>query len=106
MQLLDETRSVLSLGKHCKDHGCSYEWVSGQESRWTKNGRSIICKTNIFVPLVVQPREEQFGDLITADHKVLNEGSESRENHRHTVVVQDLVTRWVQSYLCKTKILT
>ena len=26
------------------------------------------------------PRAEKFGDLITADHKVLNEGCESRDN--------------------------
>ena len=28
------------------------------------------------------PRAEKFGDLITADHKVLNEEGESRDNHR------------------------
>ena len=27
-------------------------------------------------------RAENFGDLITADHKVLSEGCESRNNHR------------------------
>ena len=48
------------------------------------------------------PRAEYFGDLITADHKVLSEGCESRNNHRSTVVVQDLATQWVQSYPCKT----
>ena len=37
----------------CKDHGFSYEWVSGQEPRLTKNGKGIICKTDNFVPLVV-----------------------------------------------------
>ena len=47
------------------------------------------------------PRAEKFGDLITADHKVLNEGSESRNNHRYAVVVQDLATQWIQSYPCK-----
>ena len=31
-----------------------------------------------------------FGDLITADHKVLSDNCESRNNHRHEVVVQDL----------------
>ena len=49
------------------------------------------------------PRAENFGDLITADHKVLSEGCESRNNHRHAVVVQDLATQWIQSYPCKTK---
>ena len=53
VQLLEETFAVLSLGKLCKDHGCSYEWVSGQEPRLTNNGKSIICKTNNFVPFVV-----------------------------------------------------
>ena len=49
------------------------------------------------------PRAEKFGDLITADHTVLNEGSKSRNNRRHAVVVQDLATRWIQSHPCKTK---
>ena len=36
------------------------------------------------------PRAEKFGDLITADHKVLGDNCESRHNHRYAVVVQDL----------------
>ena len=47
------------------------------------------------------PRSEKFGDLMTADHKVLNEGSESWNNHWYAIVVQDLATRWIQSYPCK-----
>ena len=46
---------------------------------------------------------ENFGDLITANHKVLNEEGESRNTHGYTVVVQDLATQWIQSYPCKTK---
>ena len=49
------------------------------------------------------PRAENFGDLITADHKVLSASFESRNNHRHAVVVQDLATQWIQAYPCKTK---
>ena len=49
------------------------------------------------------PRAEKFGDLMTADHKVLSEGCESGNNHRYAVVVQDLATQWIQSYPCKTK---
>ena len=45
---------------------------------------------------------EKFGDLITADHKVLNDGCESGDNHRYAVVVQDLATKWIQSYRRKT----
>ena len=53
---------------------------------------------NIFVP-----RAEHFGDLITADHKVLSDNCEPRNNHRKAIVVQDLATQWIQSYPCKTK---
>ena len=49
------------------------------------------------------PRAEKFGDLIKADHKVLSENGESRNNHRYAIVVQDLATQWIQSYPCKTK---
>ena len=48
-------------------------------------------------------RAENFGDLITADHKIVSEGCESRNNHRYAVVVQDLATQWIQPYPCKTK---
>ena len=49
------------------------------------------------------PRAENFGDLITAEHKVLNESCESRNNHRYAIVVQDLATQWIQAYPCKNK---
>ena len=51
----------------------------------------------------VVPRAENFGDIITADHKVLSEGCEPRNNHQYPVVVQDLATQWIQSYPCNTK---
>ena len=46
------------------------------------------------------PRAEEFRYLITAEHKVLNEGRESLNNHRFAVVVHVLVTQWIQSYPC------
>ena len=49
------------------------------------------------------PRAEKFCDLITADHKVLNEECDSRNDHRYAVMVQDLATQWFQSYPCKNK---
>ena len=49
------------------------------------------------------PPAANFGDLITADHKVLGDTCESRNNHRYAVVVQDLATQWIQSYPCKNK---
>ena len=48
-------------------------------------------------------RADNFGDLITADHKVLSDNCESRNNHRYAVVGQDLVTQWIQAYPCKNK---
>ena len=36
---------------------------------------------------------ERFGDVITADHKVVSEEQESRLHHRCAVVVQDLATQ-------------
>ena len=51
------------------------------------------------------PRAEKFGDLITADHKVLSENCESRNNHRYAIVVQDLATQWIQPYPCKKKLI-
>ena len=44
----------------------------------------------------VVPKADNFGVLITADHKVLSEESESRHNHRYAVVVQDLATQCIQ----------
>ena len=49
------------------------------------------------------PRSVNLGDLITADHKVLSDSCESRNNHRYAVVVQDLATHWIQAYPCKNK---
>ena len=50
------------------------------------------------------PRADNFGDLITADHKVLSDNCESRNNHRYAVVVQDLATQWIQHIRAKTKL--
>ena len=48
-------------------------------------------------------RAENFGDSITADHKVLSDNCESRNNHRYAVVVKGLATQWIQAYPCRTK---
>ena len=45
-------------------------------------------------------RAEKYGDLTTAEHQVINEGRESRNNHRYAVVVQIIVTQWNP---CQTK---
>ena len=46
------------------------------------------------------PRSEKYGDLTTAEHKILSEGCESRSNHRYAVVVQVPATQWNP---CQTK---
>ena len=51
----------------------------------------------------VVSRAKNFGDLITAAHKIISEESESRNNHRYAVVVPDLATQWLQTYPCKAK---
>ena len=44
-QLLE---AVLSLGKLCEEHGCSYEWVSGQKTRLTKQGKKKCMQNGQF----------------------------------------------------------
>ena len=61
------------------------------------------CEVCLRTKMTRAPCRRRNGGLITADHKVLNEGSESRNNHRNAVVVQDLATQWIQSYPCKNK---
>ena len=39
------------------------------------------------------PRATNFGEIIAADHKVLNEEEESRNNQRYAILVQDFATQ-------------
>ena len=84
---LEPTRSV-DLGEHSvythfpKDRNCEI-------SQSTKITRAP-CRRRIGGAAL---RAEFFGDLLTADHNVLSEGCESRNNHRFAVVVQDLTAQ-------------
>ena len=49
------------------------------------------------VPKNDKLRAAKFGDLITADHKVISEEEASCNNHRYANVVQDLAAQWIQS---------
>ena len=40
------------------------------------------------------PRADNFGDLITADHKVLSDNCESRNNHRYAIVVRGMLLQF------------
>ena len=53
VQWLEKTPAVLSLGKLCWEHGCSYEWKNGETPRLTKHGKTISCTVDNSVPLVV-----------------------------------------------------
>ena len=44
VQLLDESPAVLSFGKLCSEHVCSYEWENGETPRLTKKGRQLLEK--------------------------------------------------------------
>ena len=91
----------------------NYQWSRWQKWYWvwasivsvpTSRLRTKITRTSGRRRIgTVVPKAETLGDLITADHKVLSEGCESRHYHRYAVVVQDLATQWIQSYPCKTK---
>ena len=72
------------------------------ETHFPKDRNCEICRRTKITRGAV-PRAENFGVLITADHKVLSEGCEFRNNHRYAIVVQDLATQWIQSYPCKTQ---
>ena len=88
--------------------------LQSREEKWYRAStvlklvsRRTEITTSAWGPRLQGPRaEDAFGGAvprITADHKVLSEGSESRNYHRYAVVVQDLATQWIQSYPCKTK---
>ena len=53
VQLLDDSHTVPSLGKLCEEHCYSLEWTSGQKPQLTESGKIILCKTEMFVPVVV-----------------------------------------------------
>ena len=36
MKVLENTPTVLSLGKLCDENGCSFEWINGQKPHFTK----------------------------------------------------------------------
>ena len=124
VMLLEDTPTVLTLGKLCEGHKYTYLWTSGQKTtyhqKWQENQlqHSELCTircpcfvneflhvifTYFFNNFIARYCDWHGGDLITADHKVLGEGCESRNNHRYAVVVQVLATQWLQSWPCKNE---
>ena len=71
-----------------------------KSAKSTKITRGVLEES---APAATYPCVENFGDLITADHEVLREECESRNNRRYAVIVQDLSTQRLQAYPCKHK---
>ena len=87
------------LGKHKMFILISLQTENARSVKTTKIARGPSRRRNGGAVL----RAEIFGGLITADHKVLSDNCESRNNHRDAVVVQDQATQWIQAYPCKNK---
>ena len=91
-------------------HASSSHEVSLEPTQFPKDRNCEICKRTKITRVPCRrrngeavPRPEKICDLITAYHKLLSDNCESRNNHRHAVVVQDLATQWIQAYPCKNK---
>ena len=54
VQIFDDTPAGLSLGKLCEEHGYSYESASGQEPRFTEQGKKKYAKQKMSVLLLSQ----------------------------------------------------
>ena len=65
-----------------------------RKERRHKNGSIVFMLTSTKTKKRSILRTEKYGDLTTADHKIPNEGRESRNNHLHAAVVQVLATQW------------
>ena len=111
MENLVDDEIPLQEGSHSRLQRDVRIWVTHSVyTHFPKDRNCEICKRtkNTMAPCrrrngEAVPRADKFGDLITADHKVLSDNCESRNNHRYAVVVQDLATQWIQAYACKTK---
>ena len=107
-----ETHTSVLLMNHLWSLRLREVWIWVKHSVYThipKDRNCEICKRTKITRAPCRrrisgavPRAKIFDDLITADHKVLSEGCESRNNQRFAVVVEDLATQWIQSYPCKT----
>ena len=49
------------------------------------------------------PPPQQFGDALTADHAIVNDGDMSRDYDKVACIMQDRYANWLQAYPAKTK---
>ena len=87
-----------NIGSHSKaSHNVFTQYPKGpncNKSKVTKSTRAR-CNTKSR-KRKSDARSENFVDLITADHKVLNDESESRCRYRDAFIVEDEHTNWIQ----------
>ena len=84
VQLLKETPAVLSLGKLCSEHGCSYEWKNGETPQFTKDGNTITCTVDNFVPLVVPGLSLSSSSCSASTSKPKDQSNSSSESEAST----------------------
>ena len=80
MQLLHEPKAVLSLGKLCSEHGCSYWWKNGETPRLTKNEKTIACTMDNFVPFVVPELSSSSSSSSASTSRPKDQSNSSRES--------------------------
>ena len=73
VQLLEDTPLVLSLGKLCEGHGCSYEWTGGQKPHMFKNVRKMFAvrKTTYLSLFRACPLNLQLQPRVCPPHRYL-----------------------------------
>ena len=73
VQLLEDTPLVLSLGKLCGGHGCSYEWTGGQKPHMIKNVRKMFAvqKTTCLSLFRACPLNLQLQPRVRPPHRYL-----------------------------------
>ena len=79
-------------------------------THFPKDPNCEVCKHTVITKAAIHrqftshiPRETKFGEIISADHKVLSQEGGSRNSLSHENVVQSLVTEWIQSCQTRTK---
>ena len=50
-----------------------------------------------------RPPPAAFGDMLTADHKVMAQDEISKAGDKYALVIVDRFTKWLQAFPCKTK---
>ena len=94
-QTLLRTQIRNVLRKWHRNQGSTVFTLSSQKTEIEK----CVCEPNVQGLLAEDAlakqylEQKKFGDVITADHKVLNEEGESRNNHQYAVMVQDFATQ-------------